>query len=205
MLKDFYVFVDLEKVNVKPIRDVICDYCGTLLYDEEELIKPEPFYAFFYEIEEGDIVFSRIFCKECKEIKNYTAEREIIETDFENAPSDFKRDIVKCLTSSIVFEISAKKILKNMGRGYDVPYFEKLLNEDFGVLFFYKDEIILVSPKEIAKNKYDYKGDYVMIKISKEKVETVAGFWDYGACDETMGCEFESLKEAYEKNLFNCF
>jgi len=115
MLKDFYVFVDLEEVNVKPVRDIICDSCGDLLYDEEGLNKTEPFYAFFYEIEEGDIVFSRIFCKECKEkVKNYTVEamekgeeekREIIEMDFENAPEDFKRDIVKCLTSPIVIEI----------------------------------------------------------------------------------------------------
>ena len=115
MLKDFYVFVDLEEVNVKPVRDIICDSCGDLLYDEEGLNKTEPFYAFFYEIDKEDIVFSRIFCKECKEkVKNYTLKlnqmgeeeiREIIEMDFENAPEDFKRDIVKCLTSPIVIEI----------------------------------------------------------------------------------------------------
>ena len=75
MLKDFYVFVNLEKLNVKPVRDVICDGCGTLLYDEAGFSQPKLFYAFFYEIEEGDMVFSRIFCKECKEkVKSYTVE-----------------------------------------------------------------------------------------------------------------------------------
>jgi len=115
MLKDFYVFVNLEKLNVKPVRDIICDGCGTLLYDEGGIKEAEPFNAFFYEIDKEDIVFSRIFCKECKEkVKNYTLKlnqmgeeeiREIIEMDFENAPEDFKRAIVKCLTSPIVIEI----------------------------------------------------------------------------------------------------
>ena len=98
-------------------------------------------------------------------------------------------------------ELKAKEILKKIGREEDIPYFEKLLNEGFGVLGIYGDKVILISPKEIARDEYNYKGNYKRIEISKEKVETVAGFWDYGACDETMGCEFKSLKEAYEKHL----
>ena len=87
----------------------------------------------------------------------------------------------------------AKQVLKKIGRKEDIPYFEKLLQEGFAVFQVYNDKVILVTPEEIAKDQYNYRGNYTIIEISKEKVETVAGYWDCGGCSETIGSVFKTV------------
>ena len=99
-------------------------------------------------------------------------------------------------------ELKVKEVMRKIGREKEIPYLEKLLDKGFEIFGVYSDKIVLVAPKEIVKNEYDYRGNYTMIEVSKEKVKTRAGFWDCGACDETMGNEYKTLKEAIERDFF---
>jgi len=114
MLKDFYVLIDLASLGITPSRDLLCDNCSAILFDE--LNGSVPFWAFFYETEEKDIILSRFLCKECKEsLKTSTLkyeEREIYELTFEEAPQSFRNAILEILESPESFsftEVSEKE------------------------------------------------------------------------------------------------